>query len=525
MAPLLQSAPDTAVSPSPLRAPLAWLAGLLRPAYEKQVDGTGLAVFRAAFCVVLLAEVSQLLRYYPLIYDVVPGVQAYPFGFRAALLVWLGVLTMLALGLWTRPAAALNYVLCLTLLPVFNKYTYDIDYTFLFLSLLLVFLPVGRVWSLDRYLRNRSGRARYPRTVSQLSYFAPVVLGLGYAYLSSALFKFGSPMWLRGLGLWLPASLPHNVLGNYSWLLNQRWLVTGLSYLTLGFELVFVFVATRKDVRPWLLLIGVGLHLGIGLIFPIPLFAAGYCALYTLLVPHAWWRRLFRLATPGPAVSAPDELKPREQPALPPWQRRDFRLRAIAVGVAVITLLQVVANYDSVLFLYARQKTGIDRTRLGRLLYQLYYRCTIASSQTIGITTHALFMDFHFTGYNHELAVSYVRPDGRAELLPISTPEGFPGAYCRGGRWCYWAAIAVGPQVNQSRLTQGLRDWTAYWATEHGVSLSGARFHVTVRKIAVPTTWEPDFLSRQLAQPWLDGGTVEWRHRRFTTNLREIELL
>ncbi|MEJ7664630.1 MAG: hypothetical protein WKG07_36500 [Hymenobacter sp.] len=96
--------------PAPVRRPSP---GLFARIYAKQVDGIGLAVFRAVFRTVLLVEVGQLFYFRHLIFDVVPFVEVAEIGFTTPLLLWMATLVLLILGLWTRPAAAVNYGFCL----------------------------------------------------------------------------------------------------------------------------------------------------------------------------------------------------------------------------------------------------------------------------------------------------------------------------------------------------------------------------------------------------------------------------
>lgn len=39
------------------------------------------------------------------------------------------------------------------------------------------------------------------------------------------------------------------------------------------------------------------------------------------------------------------------------------------------------------------------------------------------------------------------------------------------------------------------------------------------------TEWEKDFLDRQLANPWLDAGTVTWHDKAFSSDVKVIEEL
>src|SRR5690606_1157309 len=166
------------------------------------------------------------------------------------------------------------------------------------INFLFIFLPISTTFSLDRLilkLKYSNTRFRYipSQTVSVLAYYLPVLLGIGFFYFDSVFFKFTSPLWLNGLGMWLPSSLPQAILVDISPLLNIKVLVIALGYLTLAFEAIFLFTFWRKKWRVPMLIIGVGLHLGILVCFPIPFFALGVIAIYLLMIPVSFWEKIF----------------------------------------------------------------------------------------------------------------------------------------------------------------------------------------------------------------------------------------
>ena len=85
--------------------------------------------------------------------------------------------------------------------------------------------------------------------------------------------------------------------------------------------------------------------------------------------------------------------------------------------------------------------------------------------------------------------------------------------------------------VNNSELgnterTEGLKRITAFWAEKNGISLEDAVFQLKIKKTALPPrSWEYDFLHKQMAKPWIDAGTVEWKSRQFMANIPAIKTL
>jgi hypothetical protein len=129
------------------------------------------------------------------------------------------------------------------------------------LTLPLIFVDSGAVWSLDALLRARRTDGGPPPELSiwplrLLQYQVAIV------YLSAGLWKMGIPDWRAGVAL-------HYVLNNPVYQRVPGVVPAGLfgatvalTYLTLAWELAFPFLIWFRRTRPLMLLIGVALHLG-----------------------------------------------------------------------------------------------------------------------------------------------------------------------------------------------------------------------------------------------------------------------
>jgi predicted DCC family thiol-disulfide oxidoreductase YuxK len=619
--------------------------------YDKQIDAKGLALFRIAFALVLLAEVMQLYYFRHLIFDKTPYLVPGEIEMWPVLLFWMAALIFVILGLFTRIAAIINYILTVAVIGTISSFEYHMFYSYLIINFLFIFLPLSRTFSLDRLilkLKYSNTRFKYspPQTVSVLAYYIPVLAGIGFVYFDSIFFKFTSHLWLNGLGMWLPASMPQSILLDISPLLNIKPLVIALGYITLVFEAIFLFTFWRKKWRVPMLIIGIGLHIGILICFPIPLFALGVIALYLLMIPVCFWDRTFNrnkgskkklqfyydgecplcnrtrivinhfdsrnyiefLTVQGNAekqaalVNIPMDkllddihsidnkgkvysgldtyiqvfnaiwyLKPLSWifripgiyhlgkraykyiatnrsterctedncgyilPQLPVddskfkiltnYNLRDLKIRVVFVGLLVLTLLQAIVSYNSTLTQQFKEKIGVSNTKVIKLTNYFAREISKKSKVFFGITHHAVFMDAHFSDYNHTVAVIYKAPDGSEIWLPIADPDGTPGDYLLGANWVKWTFRANSPLINQNVLSNSIRDFTAFWAYKRGVNLDNAEFIIKVKKNRDPVAWEYDFLHKQLANPWLDGGTVLWKNKEFSSNIKNIEEL
>lgn len=100
-------------------------------------------------------------------------------------------------------------------------------------------------------------------------------------------------MWLGGLGVWLPSSLPWGTWLDLSFILNQKYLMYFLGYLTLFFQVTYIFLVWFKKLKPFYLIVGIGLHIGIVLSFPIPWFGLAMVALYIGIMPSIYYSWIY----------------------------------------------------------------------------------------------------------------------------------------------------------------------------------------------------------------------------------------
>ena len=281
------------------------LYSFIRSALDKQVPATGLGLFRMAFSAIIIHEVGFLYYFRQLIFDPVPYLDVASPAVHFFLMFWLVSACALFLGYATRVAACFNYLFWLVFTvftPMWKDFDGGFDQLMLGASLLLIFLPAERAWSLDRLrysLRaSRPGHTplELPRSVSVLAYLLPVLLSLGLVYIDSVIHKLFAEHWRQGLGPWLPASLPYyrSELNLDAWL-NSEWLQRLSGYSVLVFQLLFLAVFFRRRFRVPVLLMGSALHTGIILALNVYPFGFAMLVHYLLLVPFRWWRAIGRI--------------------------------------------------------------------------------------------------------------------------------------------------------------------------------------------------------------------------------------
>lgn len=268
---------------------MQWLTTRLEKFYNKKIDGTGLALFRISFCFVMFLEILRLFYFYGMMFNSIT--MAVP------LFIWLVVTFMLMIGALTPIMKVANYALCMTII-ISQFHGYHMNYAYFGTSFLFLFLPISNNISVDSLLKklkysNISAIYKPSKKVTALAYYLPLFLIPGLIYFESAVnWKLISPVWLKGIGMWLPGSTPYLVYQDLSFILNQKYLNLVCGYVTVFFEVVFIFIFWFKKFRWPLFVVGLGLHIGIFIFFPIPLFAIGMSCFYFLLLPVSLWSKV-----------------------------------------------------------------------------------------------------------------------------------------------------------------------------------------------------------------------------------------
>jgi len=266
----------------------------------KKIDSIGLAIFRIAFFTVLFFEICDLEKFKDIIYGPYGTIVISDIDLSIPLCLWKISCLMIILGLFTRASLLVNYVLSLVFISTINTFEYHMFYVYLGIGFLCFFIPISNRLSLDNlFLKikyvNTKIQFEINHKVSVWNYWMIILHGIAFIYFGSIFFKFSSKMWMSGLGMWLPASMPMASITDNLWLLNNEVLIKGLGYLTVAFELIFIFLFWFKKFRVPLFLIGFGLHLGIVICFPLPWFGLGEIAILLLLVPNSIWNNLSKL--------------------------------------------------------------------------------------------------------------------------------------------------------------------------------------------------------------------------------------
>ncbi len=621
----------------------------IKRSYTKQIDGTGLAVFRIAYSLVLLCEISQMFYFRHLIFDNIPYISPSEIEFGIPIGIWMISVLFLTFGFYTRFNAIINYLMTVILMSTMKHFEYHVFYAYAGINFFLIFMPISKCLSLDRLrtkIKYSTTNVQYnpPKEVGQIFYYLLPFVGIGLVYFDSVFYKMASPMWKSGLGSWHPSSLPMISHINLSWFLNQEYIMKLVGWCTIVFETVFVFLFFFKPFRIPFFILGCILHLGILMQFPIPWFALTVVCVYLLILPVGWWKKLFSVKIPKPTMifyydkECPlclktklivthfdwmgkiefktvqydsqtekalekysyDELldniysvnsngkvfvgfdtylqvmkrifylfplylilnipgiyhigvavygyvaknrnterctedncgftpmiipkKDSEVKVLKNYTVEDLKISGVKYTLIIITLVQFTLLYNSWCAKWAREKVGISGTFVDRTIERGIGIYSNSFKILFGITSHPVFSEsIHFKGYKHIVAVVYVDKDGKRTWLPIINQKGMPDKYIYGSNWVNWTFRVNGIHATKETLNAGIQRYSAFWAAKNGVSLMDAHFEIMVKKIDNPNGWERDFLTKQIAKPWVNGGFVDWKNNQFVSSIEDIK--
>ena len=597
-------------------------------AYDKQIDATGLAVFRMLYSLILIAEVFYFMEYHRMMYDELPFIIGTgEINLMGAYTFWMVALFFLFVGLYIRVATIINYLFSILFISHLHYFEYHMDFVYMSVNFILMFVPLSRSLSLDnlrlRWKYLRMNRILIPTgKVSQLYYFLVPLIGIAFVYWNSTLHKFTTHLWLNGLGVWLPASLPPITILNDQWILNQRILMKFLGYFVLIFETIFIFTFWFKKLRLPYVIIGVFFHLGIFFEYPIPYFALSLIALYTVIIPVGYWksvrksiqvkipvvtffynskhknavmifhlldsfnaRKAIEFKTLDEGLDEPykfvdkeghekfglDGLKAAtkvqfstypisfvlamlslwggfsnrfnrwlkensskieqiELPTLSPSvgaTRHAFGKKFAIAGIIILAFFQFNQDTRSQLFRNAMYRIIPKENNIHLTLNSCQKSIGMFSRHYFGIVGHGVFLDRHFAGYDHIIALTYLKPDGDTLWLPITTKEGFPGEIITGPTWAYWGFRVVAPYIEMDQFKRGTTQYLSFWAHKNEVDLTDARFQILLKKMRPPINddWEKNYLKKLIDQPWVHIGEVIWRDYKATVEVPDIESL
>lgn len=450
--------------------------------FSTQISGLGLALFRISFFSIVFLEVLQIYKYRNI-------VNADFYVSPELLILWMVALFFMIVGYGTRLASLINYTLATYVLGNYLDFEYHIDYIYMGISFLCIFTPMeGRI-SLGNLVHSRP-----PRNIAKIYYFLFVFVGLASVYLESCFHKLTSIAWMTGLGVWLPSSQPQFAVGDWSFLLNQEIIIKGLGYLTLSFEALFILLILSKRTRPIALVIGLLLHTGILLSYPIPYFALAILMIYFLLVPDAWIKRLqcFGKSNEAPSISG-------------------IKLLILKGLILYVALMQLTA------FLGTPQINSVMARLeyIGTSLQNLANSTRSLRIRTLGMASHQMFIDAHYLADLEDYKVSLVKinSDGSESIIEDSILD----KTVKGRFWVHWrfrlGASKIGDPYFEKWMPIYVNNWleSKFSRMDDFTKLIVYSRSFQIKKIQ----WTKDFYKHNAGKKWNKIGFYSLKDLKF----------
>lgn len=175
------------------------------------------------------------------------------------------------LGLFTRTSMVLAFM---TLLSFQNRNDFILNSGDIVLRNILFFMmfsAAGKAYSLDRWFYNlRFGKS--PQPVMERPWALRMIqIQFCVIYIATVLFKIKGTHWVDGTAVYIATRLEEFVRVPFP-LLNNLAVIKFMTWSTLVVELAMGTLVWFKDLRYWVLLSGIGLHIGIELVMSIPMF-------------------------------------------------------------------------------------------------------------------------------------------------------------------------------------------------------------------------------------------------------------
>jgi hypothetical protein len=228
-----------------------------------------------------------------------------------ALFVIAGIFAiLLALGQWTRLATIASFALLVSLHNR-NPFTLTSGDTMLRVVMFwAMFLPLGKIWSLDAWRARRRGAAPPESTRYASAATAGLVFQVFILYFFTGLAKWNE-LWWDGNAMYVVLNLSIYAREFGRELRNWPALHQFVSVATVATEVFFpplLLIGYRNAWWRWLNLVTFcGLHIAVLLSMSIGLFSFICCAIWLALIPGSFWDFL-RIPAPRSGPEAPSTL-------------------------------------------------------------------------------------------------------------------------------------------------------------------------------------------------------------------------
>lgn len=224
----------------------------------------------------------------------------------------------LTLGVWSRAAAVVVFLLTVSFNHRIPGALYGLDQVNAFLALYLCLGPCGACYSLDRWLKNRfqgEDAAIADKSISANLAIRLIQLHLCIIYLFAGLSKLQGAAWWNGTAFWGGvASLEYQSM-DMTWLATWPLTVNLLTHVTVLWELSYCALVWPRLTRPVMLFLAICVHGGIALALGMKTFGMAMLIANVSFVTPSFVRALIDRRRPSHTPPASTEIpKPHVMP-------------------------------------------------------------------------------------------------------------------------------------------------------------------------------------------------------------------
>jgi len=211
------------------------------------------------------------------------------------------------IGLFTRTTSVLSLIIVISYAYRARFSNYGLDQILAILNLYLCLAPSGAYLSVDR-LRKRYRSIRENLQAGKSAEATPVLptvmsnvatrlvqYHMCVIYLAAGTGKLLGDSWWDGTAIWRSLANAEYQTLDMTWLAYFPWFTQIMTHMTIFWEISFAFLVWRPLTRPVMLLLGLGMHFGIGLFMGMWTFATCMMFGYLAFVEPYQARAFFHL--------------------------------------------------------------------------------------------------------------------------------------------------------------------------------------------------------------------------------------
>lgn len=145
--------------------------------------------------------------------------------------------------------------------------------------------------SYDYFVLNKNNKisSKFSNFISNLAVYS-ILIHLSYIYFISALHKIHSDVWFNGTANYYILHLERFQSPLCDYIMNNGFIITTSTYLTIFFELFFCVMIWLKPFRNMFIFLGIGLHLGIFFFMMLYDFEIFFISIYGFFITNAEWK-------------------------------------------------------------------------------------------------------------------------------------------------------------------------------------------------------------------------------------------